>query len=95
MSKVQLKVRSPHKNKTRHRSQVELAVPVVPPNNNVFDIPRKTLWQRNLSYHAETQLEEFGIWEYASNYLPAISTVSHTSTSLKLQSVFSDKATSF
>lgn len=49
---------------------------------------KDSLAKKSLISHAETQLEEFGTWEYASNYLPAISTVSYTSTLQKLKSVF-------
>lgn len=35
-------------------------------------------------------MEKFGTWEYARDYLPAVSTVSHTSTAPKLQSVLPD-----
>lgn len=56
---------------------------------------KDSLAKKSLISHAETQLEEFGTWEYASNYLPAISTVSYTSTLQKLKSVFWDNATSF
>lgn len=41
MSRVQLEVRSPHKNKPRHRSQVKLAVPLVPPTTMVLIFPER------------------------------------------------------